>query len=435
MPNNSIKTVAQEFQQQRDLLRVALGPYEDMRRAGFFKPGAQLGEELQRRDLVGRVVQEFQQQRDLAGRGVQEFQQQWDLVGRVVQEFQQQRDLLRVALGPYEDMRRAGFFKPGAQLGEELQRIRALIGTIEKQFYLPKVAEVTNLLRTFESDVAKVRKHYKTPMSGLRHALESMRTPWLDRENLARSVEGFVKLQGIGHALCTMHAFDPRLTDMLRIGLGDWREKIRWPSEIFSDPLARTNFYAERGLDPTLTAFPAKAFEQSVSIAGIEENLVPVSPAYDLEGEEGEAEEEIIFERNSKAHDRLQRFETLIRKFIDEMMYPVFGENWIKRQVPGEIRKKWLAKRQKAQENGERERPLIDYADFTDYVKIITGEDNWEKVFEAVFIRKTSVQESFQRLYPIRNCTMHARLITQDDELYLYAEIKRISAAIQHSYN
>ena len=40
------------------------------------------------------------------------------------------------------------------------------------------------------------------------------------------------------------------------------------------------------------------------------------------------------------------------------------------------------------------------------------------------------MQESFQRLYPIRICTMHARLITQDDELYPYVEIKRILAAI-----
>ncbi|WP_188527381.1 hypothetical protein [Sinisalibacter lacisalsi] len=51
-------------------------------------------------------------------------------------------------------------------------------------------------------------------------------------------------------------------------------------------------------------------------------------------------------------------------------------------------------------------------------------------MFEPVFRRPTFVQESFQRLYPIRICTMHARMITQDDEIYLYVEIKRVLSAI-----
>ncbi len=51
-------------------------------------------------------------------------------------------------------------------------------------------------------------------------------------------------------------------------------------------------------------------------------------------------------------------------------------------------------------------------------------------VFKPIFKRPMLVQESFQRLYPIRMCTMHARLITQDDELYLYVETKRILKAI-----
>lgn len=47
-----------------------------------------------------------------------------------------------------------------------------------------------------------------------------------------------------------------------------------------------------------------------------------------------------------------------------------------------------------------------------------------------MFRRPTFVQEYLQRLYPIRICTMHARMISQDDELYLYVEIKRVLSAI-----
>jgi hypothetical protein len=42
------------------------------------------------------------------------------------------------------------------------------------------------------------------------------------------------------------------------------------------------------------------------------------------------------------------------------------------------------------------------------------------------FGRPESVRESFQRLYPIRLDTMHARPITQDDELLLYVETRRL---------
>lgn len=46
------------------------------------------------------------------------------------------------------------------------------------------------------------------------------------------------------------------------------------------------------------------------------------------------------------------------------------------------------------------------------------------------FERQESVRESFQRLYPVRNDTMHARPITQDDELLLYVEGKRLMRRI-----
>ena len=57
-------------------------------------------------------------------------------------------------------------------------------------------------------------------------------------------------------------------------------------------------------------------------------------------------------------------------------------------------------------------------------------KDNWSELFADIFKRSTMVQESFQRLYPIRICAMHARIVTQDDELYLYVETKRLLAAI-----
>ena len=112
-------------------------------------------------------------------------------------------------------------------------------------------------------------------------------------------------------------------------------------------------------------------------------------------------------------------------------MRGAFGGNWVRHQVPGDMRKRWIDKRQKANDSGEQAWPLIAYADFADYAIIITKSDNWKVVFEEVFLHKVSVQESLRRLYPIRICTMHSRVITQDDELYFLVETKRILSAME----
>ena len=64
-------------------------------------------------------------------------------------------------------------------------------------------------------------------------------------------------------------------------------------------------------------------------------------------------------------------------------------------------------------------------------VSVITRRDNWRQLFQCCFERPEAVRESFQRLYPIRRDTMHARFVSQDDELLLYVEVKRIMRAIK----
>ena len=358
----------------------------------------------------------------------------------VIGNINRHQELIRVAFGALEDMRVNASLIQASQLREELVQMQDQMLTIERQFRLPEFAESTRLLHEFANSMAlnkgmasnmakRLWKENSVLQHGIETAMKSINRPWLSTVNEFGSINGFAGLQSIGYALRTMRAFDSHLTDALRIDLGDWRKRIIWPPQIFSDPLARSSFYVERGLNPDLTAFPNNAFEQIVTSAGLE-RTVPLDVSYDFKPKLKETEIEADFKRTNKAHDLLQRFETQIRKFIDERMTAAFGTNWTKHRIPSTIRDQWLEKRQRAIDNGEKEWPLIAYADFTDYVQIITRKDNWLDVFKGIFGRKNSVQESFQRLYPIRICTMHARLITQDDELYLSVEMKRILAAI-----
>ncbi|MCY4596264.1 MAG: Swt1 family HEPN domain-containing protein [Bryobacterales bacterium] len=339
------------------------------------------------------------------------------------------REVLRALLGPMEDVRRIG--NAASSFASEFERLRSLIAEHGRHRRLLGLEEAAMLLCSSETEArANALDWNRNYSTELRSAIAAMTTPWLDIQDTVRSFSAFCELQGIGRQLLASPAFDTQAADRLRLALGDWRDRIEWPSAIFTDPLARTDFYVERGLDPALTDFPVIAFDQSVTIAGLKSAPPPFVARYYCQSGRDEGDEETGFARTNAAHDRLQRFETQIRRFIDKRMQAAFGENWITWQVPGSIREEWRHKELKARDTGEPERPLLAYADFTDYEKIIVRGDNWKQAFAAVFKRRTLVQESFQRLYPIRVCTMHARLITQDDELYLYAETKRLLTAI-----
>jgi len=195
--------------------------------------------------------------------------------------------------------------------------------------------------------------------------------------------------------------------------------------------VARSDFYISLGFDQALTDFPAPAFEQSVDIAGLRREPPSLVDRYGVpvpRSDDGDEEESLA--RTNMAHDWLLRLETQLREFIDERMTRAFGADWPKRRLPNGMYEEWQEKKRKAKEAGGRDWPLIAYADFTDYERVMCRTDNWREIFAPFFGRPESVRESFQRLYPIRLDTMHARPVTQDDELLLYVETRRLVKVI-----
>ena len=319
--------------------------------------------------------------------------------------------------------------KFGLDFRQQLEQMNHHMMEIRRNFILPEVINLAQLIEQSNQTVlASIMRRYQIQMSELESPLKNMTTAWLNSVNQISSMRGFAVLEGIGQNLERLPAFDSHFTQALRIDLGDWRKKLTYPPIILEDPLARSSFYADRGLNPDLTAFPPDAFSEMLSATNIKGPQLRVVEEYNLPPKQEEQDYE--FQQTRNAYDRIGRFETHIRRFIDEEMQKAFGANWIKHQIPGEMRQQWLSRRQIALANGESEWPLIAYADFTDYVKIILRKDNWETVFKPIFRAKSSVQESFQRLFPIRLCVMHSRLISQDDELFLLVETRRILRAV-----
>ena len=308
-------------------------------------------------------------------------------------------------------------------IGKNSALMQAMKG-YHARFKLPEIAETARLLATCKSGLlSNIMARFAGEYSSLKRAMESMRTPWMDMQETMRSVAGFAEIQGIGHALRTLPAFDENLSAALRVDLGDWRKPIAWRPEIFTDLAARSDFYISRGFNQALTDFPLPAFEQSLDIAGLPRELPPAAGGQDagtlLDEEEG-------LSRTNGAHDSLQRLERLLRKFIDERMTQAYGPVWVKQRLPNRLYDQWREKKQKAEKAGAEVRPLVEYADFTDYPEIICRGDNWQAVFGTLFVRKESVRESFQRLHPVRLDVAHARLITKEDELLLRVEVRRL---------
>ena len=184
------------------------------------------------------------------------------------------------------------------------------------------------LLSQTSHDIVNVMERHKLPMVALQRSFEAMSTSWIDKENSLRSINGFVALQGIGHGLNTIEPFNTRLADALRTELGDWRKKVSWPKDIFLNPVSRTSFYREQGLNPTLTAFPSDAFEEITGNTGLKGTQIPVAEKYGFDSEREAAEKDVALERNSAAYGKIYRLETQLRRFIDERMEQAFGTDW-----------------------------------------------------------------------------------------------------------
>jgi hypothetical protein len=353
-------------------------------------------------------------------------------VQQMLKSIERHEAVMRSVLGPIEKLQLTGIFDMDSPWRRDLELAQQAMAGFEARFRLPEMTEVAHLIAEFRtSPLSESLARYAEHTSSLQRAIESMSTPWLDVQEGIRSIAGFAELQGIGHALRTMPAFGESLSTALRIDLGDWRDPITWRPEIFTDLAARSDFYASLGFDRALTDFPVPAFEQSLDIAGLRREPPPLVGRYGpVVPRSPDDDEEQGLARTNTAHDWLLRLETQFRAFIDEQMTRAFGADWPKHRLPNGLYEEWQEKKRKAKQAGGKEWPLIAYADFTDYERVICRSDNWRDVFAVFLGRPESVRESFQRLYPIRLDTMHARPITQDDELLLYVETRRLVKVI-----
>ena len=124
-------------------------------------------------------------------------------------------------------------------------------------------------------------------------------------------------------------------------------------------------------------------------------------------------------EKTSAIEDLIQqgtliiyKLETRLRVFIEETLRQQYGKKWLKLGVPKDIIDK-CKKRMKANESPfklPRSSKLLDYANFSDYRKIILRRDNWKNIFQKYFHnQKNMIETYFIQMEDIRNSIQHNR--------------------------
>ena len=257
-----LSALLEPVDRSREWLRVSLGPVEDLRQCGLLDAAEQI-------TSASRSV-------------VESVTQQLESLPQIHEAIQ-----AAVALPSIE------LSKVTKDLVGGVNLLGSAVAELESRFSLPDAAEVRSLLGSpYVLPSAEGIALSPELMPELQRSLSMVTVPWLDVEDKARSISGLCDLQDLGYVLSTSPPFDLDVSDRLRQSLGDWRDRIDWPSSIFTDPLARSNFYRERGLDSALTDFPASAFYEGTRIAGLKLDLPPLVPEWGLHGK-AEARENI----------------------------------------------------------------------------------------------------------------------------------------------
>lgn len=422
------------FWEQHQALHRAVDPLGDFRRqvgalSDAYKlldacpPASPLQREMQaQQDAVSKVLASHRQ----VGLG-------GDAIGRLMDEANRHRRLLD---NPLEQVRQqlASHDALSAAYPSIVNAVSTARDLHERMFRVPGISEAMRLaqeVRDASPLVASVFGHgrfgrFDTALLG--EAMAGMSSPWARADHLGTSARAFAEVQAMGRILNERPPFEQALGASLRPTLGDWRDVVPSTSELFTTPVLRSSFYLERGFDPAVTDFPARAFNESLRVAGLQDHREDVPDLTEADTDRDGST------RAERAYSRLRRLETAVRRLIKEVMYKAYGETWMKQRLPPGMLASWRDKREaavKACVVGAADCPLIDYADFSDYLQIIERRDNWREVFKGIFGRPEDVRESFQRLFPVRIATMHARFVTLGDELLLVVEMRRLMRAIE----
>jgi hypothetical protein len=126
----------------------------------------------------------------------------------------------------------------------------------------------------------------------------------------------------------------------------------------------------------------------------------------------------------------LRAVENEVRSIVALAMVSAFGDTWLESRAPSRLLRKLGVRRECAVLDGETEAPLLHYADFGDYIDLLSHNDNWDVVFSAIFDDYDGVISALRRLNIVRRPTMHSREISDELLRILSSGVSELRRAI-----
>jgi hypothetical protein len=233
------------------------------------------------------------------------------------------------------------------------------------------------------------------------------------------SAVGFAKLAHLSEAANYTAPYSQPVRELFEAELGNSRAGGDENTAEMRDEAA-----IAAGLRPELIAFPSSNFPSIVIAAGFKLLLPTISVPQAIESADSSA----AYEAGN--FDLLYSVEQRLRDSVESKLLGIVGPAWVRRRVPEAVRGRWQQRQSEERELRRTVYGLIQYADFAGLADVITRADNWNEVFQHIFLNKDDFRMSLARLNPIRRAIAHCRPLGRADVLTLVAEGARILSAL-----
>lgn len=280
-----------------------------------------------------------------------------------------------------------------------------------RQLLMPQFQSYASAAHALRIDAAQIGQ-----------VINGLEAPWARYDDFLGSAAGIAQLTALAQGVRKLEPFENTLNDLMRFELGDYRDRVIWKDIDLLNSGSRQKFYRDQGLQAGIADFSSTTIGECLEVE-LGPDLVQVASPFPISIllSAASAEEQVV-----QAFKCLRMIERYMRDRINQLMTKAYGEKWIKTHLKQDIREKWVDKQVTAVKNGKPKNPLIEYADFTDYELIITGDAAWREIFSIIYIHKEEVRVSFQRLNPVRVAVMHTRDLVIEDLLCLVLEGTRL---------
>ena len=214
--------------------------------------------------------------------------------------------------------------------------------------------------------------------------------------------------------------------EALRGLMGNWHTSPDLPRSFWTDRRVRERGYRKAEVDPGLIVVPPPATVEILVESGYAGGASDETGAVAFFSFGGVSVSIRSNDAEQDAYRAIRAFERGIRVFISAKLQRLAGPKWFKQRVSAEHFKKASETREAALRAGETEGPLIDYTELGELRGIVLRKDNWEELFEPVFVNRETFERDMLTLITLRRPTAHSRIVDSPQLIEALCVMKRL---------